>query len=597
MWSKFVIVAILAIFAQHVSAGHIANEFRSGINEYFKNGKKFSTQFESFLRTVNLKHSFRTDAEQYIDSGVICEACDGVIDQVLTEIQNGLTAEDLSELVINLCVELNIEPEPVCRGAVNLNVGIIMYIIGQRPDIKPSKICGIVAQSYGCGGEVGDWSVDIAPGSQEYEKGVVTDGVPLKVLHVTDFHYDPMYTPGSLATCAAPLCCQSDSGEAVNVEDGAGYWGDYRKCDTPWYAVEDALDHITETHTDIDYVYYTGDTISHRVWDTSIIGNTEDIKLLYNTLLEKFPNSPVFPILGNHEPHPLNIFAPSEIEDPEFSTAWLFDLAADLWGPILGEGTEETIRKGGFYTVLIRPGFRLIALNSNVAYTFNWWLLYDDVDPFGQLQWLADTLYQAEQDGEIVHIISHVPSSDDTCYKIWSEQYRKILERFAGTVAAAFNGHTHTDEFIVYHSSEEPSKAINVAYNGGSVTTFSNKNLNYKIYYVDQENYEVHDYDCWSYNMTEANLTPDQRPNWFKLYSFKDAYGLTGASPSDLRDLAFRMVEDKTLSEKYWHYRSRMADTALQSGCSDSCQQQNICDFLSSSYGDTTQCDEIVAGW
>ncbi|XP_071056721.1 sphingomyelin phosphodiesterase-like isoform X3 [Onthophagus taurus] len=594
MLTKFVIFAILV---HQINGGLVANQFKSGVKNYFKNGKNFTSEFNRFLTTIDLRHSFRTGAEEYIDSSVICDACDGLLDSIIEEVHNGLNMQDVIDLAITLCIDLNIEPEPVCRGAVNLNAGIIMYIIENRPELRANRICGIVAQSFGCGGSVGEWSIDIAPGSQDFVKGVVTDSTPLKVLQVTDFHYDPMYTPGSLAACAAPLCCQSDSGVASTPEEGAGYWGDYRSCDTPWYGVEDALDHIAETHPDIDYVYYTGDTISHRIWDTSISGNTEDITLLYNTLLAKFPNTPVYPIFGNHEAHPVDIFTPPEIEEEEFSTAWLFDLAADLWGSILGEGTAETIRRGGFYTVLIRPGFRLIALNSNVGYTFNWWLLYDDVDPFGQLQWLADTLYQAEQDGEIVHIISHVPSSDDTCYKTWSQQYRRILERFAGTIAAAFNGHSHTDEFIVYHSSEEPTKAINVAYNGGSVTTFSNNNRNYKIYHVDQQNYEVHDYDCWSYNMTEANLTPNQRPNWFKLYSFKDAYGLSGASPSDLRDLTFRMVENETLRQKYWEFRSRRADTALEGGCSDECHKGNICDILASSFGDTTQCDEVMAGW
>ena len=34
----------------------------------------------------------------------------------------------------------------------------------------------------------------------------------LKVLHLTDPHYDPDYIPGSNAVCEAPLCCNSDSG-------------------------------------------------------------------------------------------------------------------------------------------------------------------------------------------------------------------------------------------------------------------------------------------------------------------------------------------------------------------------------------------------
>lgn len=65
----------------------------------------------------------------------------------------------------------------------------------------------------------------------------------------------------------------------------------------------------------------------------------------------------------------------------------------------------------------------------------------------------------------------------------------KIGFRFAGTISAAFNGHTHRDQLILYHSSEDTNIPINIAWNGGSITTYSDKNPNYKIYEVDPESY------------------------------------------------------------------------------------------------------------
>lgn len=57
------------------------------------------------------------------------------------------------------------------------------------------------------------------------------------------------------------------------------------------------------------------------------------------------------------------------------------------------------------------------------------WLLYDDFDPYGQLQWMADVLAEAEKAGEMVHILSHVPSGDDTSYSVWAHQFKRIIER------------------------------------------------------------------------------------------------------------------------------------------------------------------------
>lgn len=53
------------------------------------------------------------------------------------------------------------------------------------------------------------------------------------------------------------------------------------------------------------------------------------------------------------------------------STQWLYDFVAEEWSKWLPEDTKATIKTGGFYTVLVKKGFRIIALNSNVCYTDN----------------------------------------------------------------------------------------------------------------------------------------------------------------------------------------------------------------------------------
>jgi hypothetical protein len=65
-------------------------------------------------------------------------------------------------------------------------------------------------------------------------------------------------------------------------------------------------------------------------------------------------------------------YAPHDIDDETVSTQWLYKLAADLWSQWLPVEAKETILRGGFYTALAQPGFRIIALNNNVCYTFNW---------------------------------------------------------------------------------------------------------------------------------------------------------------------------------------------------------------------------------
>lgn len=59
----------------------------------------------------------------------------------------------------------------------------------------------------------------------------------------------------------------------------------------------------------------------------------------------------------------------------------------------------------------------------------NRWLIYEDKDPYGQLQWMTDVLLQAEQNGEMVHIIFHLPPGEVNCFTTWSHEYRRIIER------------------------------------------------------------------------------------------------------------------------------------------------------------------------
>jgi sphingomyelin phosphodiesterase len=110
---------------------------------------------------------------------------------------------------------------------------------------------------------------------------------------------------------------------------------------------------------------------------------------------------------------------------------WLFELVADLWSDMIGENVTETVLKGGYYSVSPRPGFRIMGLNGNPGYTFNFWLLVEDFDPFGQLQWLADNLKQAEDNNESVHILMHVTTGSSTQLKVWSREYARIVERYS----------------------------------------------------------------------------------------------------------------------------------------------------------------------
>jgi len=106
------------------------------------------------------------------------------------------------------------------------------------------------------------------------------------------------------------------------------------------------------------------------------------------------------------------------------------------------------------------------------------------------LQWLANTLLQAEKNEEFVHILAHIPPNHKHCQSTWKREYLKIINRYAHIIRAQFNGHTHNDELqLLFYSKDNRTKINNIAWNGGSVTAYSNLNPNYKLYIIDSNNY------------------------------------------------------------------------------------------------------------
>lgn len=166
----------------------------------------------------------------------------------------------------------------------------------------------------------------------------------------------------------------------------------------------------------------------------------------------------------------------------------LFHLLAKTWN-WLPKDALDTVKNAGYYTVLLRKGLRVIALNNNEGYSYNWWLMNDSRYFAKQLQWLQDTLFLAERNREKVHILVHIPNVSNDLFSTYSREYRRIVDRYWNTISAQFNGHTHIDQFTMFYAIDQPKTAINVAWNGGSVTSYSNVNPNYRVYSVDKNSF------------------------------------------------------------------------------------------------------------
>lgn len=128
----------------------------------------------------------------------------------------------------------------------------------------------------------------------------------MKVLHLADVHWDPEYLEGSLASCDDRMCCRESSGVLTDPADAAGYWGDYRKCDSPWWTIENAVSQMARQHPDVAYIIWTGDLVPHDRWSTEKAENLMIIDRLMTLMKRYFPTAPLYATLGNHEAHPVD---------------------------------------------------------------------------------------------------------------------------------------------------------------------------------------------------------------------------------------------------------------------------------------------------
>lgn len=97
-----------------------------------------------------------------------------------------------------------------------------------------------------------------------------SNGTRVKVLHMSDFHLDPRYGPGSEANCSSSMCCRYNLDNSASPNASlfpAPLYGAY-ECDTPYYLGTSALQAVgplTGTNSSHPFAWsvYTGDLVSH----------------------------------------------------------------------------------------------------------------------------------------------------------------------------------------------------------------------------------------------------------------------------------------------------------------------------------------------
>lgn len=216
---------------------------------------------------------------------------------------------------------------------------------------------------------------------------VLSDQNPRKTLSIvqfTDMHLDLEYTVGSNKTCNNVLCCRADDGFPEDPSQGAGEFGSIAWCDIPPSVVFKMGDKINELAPDL--LFWTGDAVPHDQWEYSLEHVQKYQDWLVDFIKTHLSQWSIVPLEGNHD------FG-EVINSQDFTqTDPMITYNLNLWRDWLTPDAQEQFAVNGFYSMplttsdgTLHEKVRVIAVNTEACYNFNFFLMKLRDDPGDQL--------------------------------------------------------------------------------------------------------------------------------------------------------------------------------------------------------------------
>ncbi|KAF8481747.1 Metallo-dependent phosphatase [Russula ochroleuca] len=373
-------------------------------------------------------------------------------------------------------------------------------------------------------------------------------GQRVKVLHLSDFHIDPRYATGAEANCTSGLCCRANTFSSTSPNKSlvpAPRYGSFQ-CDTPFSlaaSVVETIPVLTGTeNTGFAWTIYTGDLVSHdseNQLSRDYVMYAETV--LYDLFKRTLGSGPVYTALGNHDSYNQAQDAPHSLGGAladQFS--WNYDHVASLWNVeqwIPQSAVAQARAHYAAYSVQRTDGLRVITLNTDLWYSANVfnYINLSHPDTSGMLRFLTDELQDAEDNGDRVWIMGHVPSGWDgsDALEAPSDLFYQIVDRFSPHVIAnIFYGHTHEDQFSIFYANNATNisaqTALTTSWIAPSITPLTNLNSGFRVYEVDSATFDILDaHTWWSDVNSYPNLDGQTKfgPTYSYEYSTREAYG------------------------------------------------------------------------
>ena len=429
----------------------------------------------------------------------------------------------------------------------------------------------------------------------EDDKMVGKERETIKLYHMSDLHWVLDYKEGANNACSNLIWCNEKAGKPKSKDHEAGKWGDYN-CDSNPKTLEQMRFSINETGAP-DFILWTGDNTNHGISFNP--KDTTNTTVQITKFVNKYcSNAVVFPIHGNHEFDPMNLEDLSKKNDPVIkilSKSWSHWLTPEVreeyatktyysYDSVTHPNTNEEFKRKMNKT-------RIISLNSENWYGFNFYLIGEYNDPGQEFEWLENLLRKMEKDGEVAILIGHHPPGNFDCTYPFAARLRALYDRFQHIIRLSLFGHTHYEEFEVVRAIED-NKPIATLHISSSFTPYKNQNPSFRVITLDVETKLPIKIETYTMDLVKAN-SDDEYAKFFFNHEFAQEYGLSDLSPNSSLDLANKIRNDENTAVKYkvnMLAHGKGSSDIIKKGCSKSWRSMTSCHTSYSVFRDARKC-------
>lgn len=234
---------------------------------------------------------------------------------------------------------------------------------------------------------------------------VNTEGVEGSFFVLSDVHLDLRYD--SLAPIK-PNFCRSSGKDRQSYSPTATGLPVRSGCDCPYSFLLSTLSEMKAVNPNPEFILITGDIAPHELkhYDVDFYNFELSLRNATQAIQTFFPDTPTFPVLGNHDVYPQDQlpYGPNEV----------LETVAAIWKHWIPASALPSFLKGGYYSVSPKAGLRLLALNTlyynvkfctrNVTKCHHKDTLAGHAkttsDPVDQFSWLSEQLEMARENNE-----------------------------------------------------------------------------------------------------------------------------------------------------------------------------------------------------